>query len=89
MIAYFFILWNDYHDKLVLNILRNATQTPEDKIASRFMKSLQVRAVNVVDVTSSQSFDEKENVDKGYNVLKWKWTSNRILIIKVTGLEKT
>lgn len=89
MIAYFFILWNDYHDKLVLNILRNTTQTPEDKIASRFMKSLQVRAVNVVDVTSSQSFDEKENVDKGYNVLKWKWTSNRILIIKVTGLEKT
>lgn len=67
----------------------NANPTPEDEIASSFMKSTQIRTVNVVDVTSNQPFDGEKNVDKSYNMLKWKWTSNRILIIKVTGLEKT
>lgn len=58
-------------------------------IASSFVKSTQIRTVNVVDVTSNQPFDEEKNVDKSYNTLKWKLTSNRILIIKVTGLEET
>lgn len=40
-------------------------------------------------MTSNQPFDEGKNVDKNYNMLKWKWTLNRILIIKITGLEKT
>lgn len=34
------------------------------------MKSLQVRTVNVVDVTSNQPFGEEKNVDKSYNMLK-------------------
>lgn len=39
-------------------------------IASSFVKSTQIRTVNVVDVTSNQPFDEEKNVDKSYNTLK-------------------
>lgn len=72
-----------------MNRLRDTNHTPEDEIVSYFVKNLQIRTVNVVDVTSNQPVDEEKNVDKSYNILKWKWTSNRILIIQVSGLEKT
>lgn len=74
--------------KSVLNRLRKTNQTPECEIASYFVKSLQIRTANV-DVTSNWPFNGQKNVDKSYNMLSKKWTSNRILIIEVTGLEKT
>lgn len=53
-----------------------------------FHREPKAKKVDAADTTSHRPLGKEENVDRSFNMLKWKWNLNRILITEVTGVKR-